>query len=341
MIIPVFLISVCLFLIYPGSVYKMAGVMSDNCGGCERVVTGRNKNAVECAKCGVWTHSDCAGVPVTTQNKPLLKHENLVYLCDGCLDATRSWWSCSKVSVGVQASQGTECKEVEAQTEEVMAQTEVKVQTEEVEAQTEEVKACECKEVKGTKGLQVRKVVRRRPPVRIVGDSMVKHARQQVRGNAEVTSMRGAKVEQVRMKVEEIAGEVENGLLIIQGGGNDLENVGEEETVKELVQAVKAVESKRMSVAVVGVLRRPSEGARYERLRRSTNARLQQEVLKLKVEWLKGRKGNVSFLDLDSVLREGMDYCRDGVHLNESGYDRMGKRLREWEYARSVECVSA
>ena len=96
-----------------------------------------------------------------------------------------------------------------------------------------------------------------------------------------------------------------------------------------------------MSVAVVGIMRRPCEGDRYEKVRRNTNMRLHKELLEIKAEWLKEKKGNVSFLDLDSVLREGMDFVADGVHLNRSGLDGVGKRLREWRYARLVQCVSA
>ena len=83
-------------------------------------------------------------------------------------------------------------------------------------------------------------------------------------------------------------------------------------------------------MAVVGVMRRPREGDRYERLRRQTNAKLQEEVLKLKVDWLKNKKGNVSFIDLDAILREGMDFTADGVHLHETGNEKICRRLREW-----------
>ena len=36
-----------------------------------------------------------------------------------------------------------------------------------------------------------------------------------------------------------------NRLLVIQGGGDDFEGMGEEETVKEVVEAVKMAEEKR------------------------------------------------------------------------------------------------
>lgn len=103
---------------------------------------------------------------------------------------------------------------------------------------------------------------------------------------------------------------------MIQGRGNDLKKTTEEDTVKEVVEAVKAVEGKNLHVAVVGVIRWLREWDRYERLRRRTNTRIQEEVLRLKLDWLKTKKGNVSFINLDATLREGMDLMLDGVHLN-------------------------
>ena len=153
--------------------------------------------------------------------------------------------------------------------------------------------------------------------------------------------LRGARIQEVKKTVAEKTQSLNNGLLVIQGGGNDLEGTGEEKTVKEVVEAVRMAEEKNLSVAVVGVMRRPREGDRYERLRRRTNARLQEEVLKLKMDWLKNKKGNVSFIDLDATLREGKDFALDGVHLNEGGNERMCRRLREWMRARSLVCMDS
>ena len=407
-------------------------------GECDRPVTNYHKTAVGCARCGGWTHADCAGIPVTMQNRPLLKHENLVYLCDGCLRATQVWWArpeparsdCgvqtdevrvqdvevqmdgvgpedggvevlmdmgrpedSRVEsreVGVQmdgvgledggvenrgvevqvdgtrpqdsgVDSGAENRGVEVQVDETRPQdsgagnggVEVSPQgsgvvSREVVVRTDRCAGCTC-ERKVTsvrtqrRGPQVRKAVRRMPPIRVIGDSMVKKVERQVGCSVEgsgVDSLSGAKIGEVRRKVEEVASDMKDGLLIIQGGGNDLESVGTEDTVREVVEAVRAVEGKGMSVAVVGIMRRPREGERYERLRRRTNGRIQEEVLKLKVEWLKSKKGNVSFLDLDDELREGRDFAVDGVHLNDSGNYRMGRKFREWMAARSLECVS-
>ncbi|MPC73048.1 hypothetical protein E2C01_067365 [Portunus trituberculatus] len=181
-----------------------------------------------------------------------------------------------------------------------------------------------------------KKMIVKKSPICIVGDSMIKntgaHLGSKMSG-ASPECLRGARIQEIKKAHKTQT--VENGLLVIQGGGNDLERVGEEETVKEVVEAVKAAEAK-MCVAVVGVMRRPREEERYERLRRRTNAKI-QEVLKLKLDWLK-KTGNVSFIDLDPVLREGMDFLPDGVHLNETGNKRMCGRLREWVRARSTVC---
>ena len=70
-------------------------------------------------------------------------------------------------------------------------------------------------------------------------------------------------------------------------------------------------------MAVVGVMRRPREGDQYERLRGRRNAKIQEEMLKLKVDWLKNKKGNVSFTDLGAgtactSMKSAMRRCVDG-----------------------------
>ena len=62
--------------------------------------------------------------------------------------------------------------------------------------------------------------------------------------------------------------------------------MGEEETIKEVVEAVKMAEEKNLSGWSHETNQR---GDRYERLRRRTNAKIQEEMLKLKVDWLKNK----------------------------------------------------
>lgn len=114
---------------------------------------------------------------------------------------------------------------------------------------------------------------------------MMRDAKRQVQyknEGCEVNSMSGAKIHEGR-KVEGRVNDIENGLLIIQGGGNDLENIGTNETVKKVVEAMKAVEGKNVNLAVVGVIKQPRERERYERTR-VTSVRLKEEMMKMKIK---------------------------------------------------------
>lgn len=194
----------------------------------------------------------------------------------------------------------------------------------------------------GRMKIPTKKFVKEVLPIRIIGDSMVKRMATQVKCEMEGSgclSMSGANIGEIKQRVVEEAPKMRDGLLVIQGGGNGLGKIGEEETVSSVVEAVKAVEGKGMSVAVVGVLRRPREGQQYELLRTATNKRLHKKITDIKVEWLREKKGNISFLDLDVTLKEDRFFAADGVHLNDAGNTRMGGRLREWIRARSLRPV--
>ncbi|XP_063877012.1 uncharacterized protein LOC135109544 [Scylla paramamosain] len=151
--------------------------------------------------------------------------------------------------------------------------------------------------------------------------------------------MGGAKIQDVKRKVKEEVQEMEErSLLVVQGGGNNLVEAGAEDTVKAVIEAVRAAEEK-MCLAVVGVLRRPREGVQYEKVRREMNRKICMELMKVKMEWMAGKKGNVSFLDMDGILDQDKFFGRDGVHLNHNGNERLGRRLAEWMRARQVCCV--
>nr|BDT63271.1 MAG: hypothetical protein [Hemigrapsus takanoi nimavirus] len=309
----------------------------DDCGVCGKKV----EDGVCCERCEVWSHQTCVGLSRTPPK--VLENTLLIFLCTMCLDTSREEWKNSK---------GNKKERMEGRMENKAAQTEcLQQEAKEVEPEVVEIgvrdavggkDGCKCVGQGKGKAQMMKKAVKRVPPIQVVGDSMMKNVKSQLGCKAEgsgVESLSGARIGEVKRKVEEKAGEIKDGLLIIQGGGNNLENIGTEDTVKEVVEAVKAMEGKKVSVAVVGVMRRPREGERYERIRQRTNARLQEELVQIKIEWMKERKGNVSFIDLDGVLREGMDFNGDGVHLNQTGLDRMGRRLREWRNARSIQCV--
>ena len=84
-----------------------------------------------------------------------------------------------------------------------------------------------------------------------------------------------------------------------------------------------------MKVAVLGILPRPQEKANYERQRRSTSQRLQQELCSLKQELVRKKNGGVLFIDMDAILTPQM-FSHDGVHLNQDGEVHMGNRILSW-----------
>lgn len=281
------------------------------CGVCKAGVTA---NGVGCERCEAWIHMACVGIKTSSN----LNNKNLVFLCDDCLSRSRKEWMKKKAE---------EDKSVQTEKEEMM---------EEKSAQTEDAHTPPQRRVVPTKRMR-----RTKAPIRVIGDSMVKNLAAHVKCTMEgsgCASLRGAHIPQIKRKVIEEADQMRDGMLILQGGGNGLEHTGEEKTVKEVLEAVKAVEGKGMSVAVVGVLRRPREGRQYEWLRMRTNRKIQEELLKLKMEWLREKKGNVSFIDLDGVLHDGL-FAADGVHLSEAGTARMGRRICEWVRARSLRPV--
>lgn len=152
------------------------------------------------------------------------------------------------------------------------------------------------------------------------------------------TNMPGASIRDITEKVKQETKKMEDGMLIVQGRGNQLQENGVDATVKEIMDAVMSAE-KKTNVAVVGILRQPQESMEYERLRRGTNKRLCEEIVMIKMKWMTEKSGNMSFLDLDKTLGEDQFYARDGVHLNADSNARMGARLQEWVKARTVCCV--
>ena len=80
--------------------------------------------------------------------------------------------------------------------------------------------------------------------------------------------------------------------------------------MKEVMEAVKVVETKKMKVAVKGVLQRPREDNHYEEVRRQTNTKIQEKLIKKKIEWMKEKKGNVSFINKYSLLGNDVFFDR-------------------------------
>lgn len=187
---------------------------------------------------------------------------------------------------------------------------------------------------------------RNKIPITLVGDSMIRHVRHIVRCEGEGSaclSMAGAGIKQVMDKAIKKAEEMDEGVLVIEGGGNSLGWLDDRETAKVIIDGVQTISgrNRKLRVAVVGILPRPRESNVYEGLRLEANRKVQEEIFQMNGRHLRGKDGGrVSYLDLDPILQD-WQYANDGVHLNREGVNVLGKvilkqvtdsvRAIEWE----------
>ena len=176
---------------------------------------------------------------------------------------------------------------------------------------------------------------RRKVPIAVVGDSMIYRMSQYVKCNMQgssFSSMSGAGLEEITNQVKIETRAMDEGLVVIQGGGNSLRRLGVQETARQLIGCVEDVKRDRkgVRVAVVGVIARPKENARYEQMRKDVNRRVHEWIMSRRLETANDRKeAGVSFIDPDLFLRE-QSFFRDGVHLNDEGSAALGRRVRQW-----------
>ena len=115
----------------------------------------------------------------------------------------------------------------------------------------------EVNEDQGCENIKKKKKVERKAPIRVIGDSMIRimpeYVKRDMEGSAH-TSLGGARTQEIGRKVKEETKDMKDGIVIIQGGGNNLEEIGSEATVKEVIEAIEAVEGKDTDV---GILKRP------------------------------------------------------------------------------------
>ena len=281
-----------------------------------------------------------ACVGLGNANQKTLRHGNILFMCNPCLVLVKVEWDVLlKKDEERETRQREEDEKEKTNEPEAVAAAAMDQAAEDKETDEDSVVVEVEPKVKVKKNRKM--AMKKRCAFRIIGDSMIRRTPEYVkcyqRGSG-CTSMSGAGIREIGRVVKDEAKDMEDGLLVVQGGGNGLERTGCEETVREMVEAVKAVEGKNMNVAVIGVLPRPREDRAYEKLRKATNRKLYQELLKMKIEWVKEKKGNVSFLDVGRDLKPVM-YARDGVHLNTGGQVVMGRLLREWVKARTTSWV--
>ncbi|KAF2352131.1 SGNH hydrolase-type esterase domain [Trinorchestia longiramus] len=136
-----------------------------------------------------------------------------------------------------------------------------------------------------------------RPMIRICGDSMVRNVDRYVRmgGSSGCTSMRGKRVKELCEYAEKVIDDMNDGMVIVQAGGNGLLENGREATVNAIMKVVERKRKKNVRVAVTGLLRRPACNQEYERLRKEAGC-----------------------------------FLEDGVHLSQEGETKLSQRFIRW-----------
>ena len=186
---------------------------------------------------------------------------------------------------------------------------------------------------------RVRKTETGRPnnklPILVIGDSMVKNTRAHVSMRAKgskLASLRGKGVDSIAMEARQSVESVNEGMVVLQGGGNSLREDGPKRTAEKMLECVRQMKKdrKKVRIGIIGILRRPKEGSGYEEMRREANWMMQKGIQEMKLSMLGDRQDyGVSFLDMDNVLPRQV-YGSDGVHLDWKGEKWMCGRILEW-----------
>ncbi|KAF2350567.1 SGNH hydrolase-type esterase domain [Trinorchestia longiramus] len=122
---------------------------------------------------------------------------------------------------------------------------------------------------------------------------------------------------------------MDEGIVIVQGGGNGLLKNRSETTMNAIVKVVERRREKNVRVAVTSLLRRPACNEEYERLRKEVNRDLHEKILVMKADSVRKREVGSSFLDMDDLIQAGC-FLGDGVHLSQEGETKLSQRFIRW-----------
>ncbi|KAF2361001.1 SGNH hydrolase-type esterase domain [Trinorchestia longiramus] len=180
--------------------------------------------------------------------------------------------------------------------------------------------------MKGEHDRERRMQGRVRPVIRICRDSMVKNVDRYVRmsGSSGCTNLSGKRVKEICEYAEKVIDDMNEGIVIVQGGGNGLLENGREVTVNAIMKVVERAQKKNVKVAVTSLLRRPACNEEFRR--KEVNRDLHEKILVMKVESIQMCEVGSSFLDMDDLIKTGC-FLRDGVHLSQEGETKLSQRF--------------
>lgn len=163
----------------------------------------------------------------------------------------------------------------------------------------------------------------------LFGDSIIKGVGREIhfisKGYYKIMdrSTSGATLKEVRDTVLDHFEELQSSdLVIIEGGGNDLENTGEEKTLRIMNSIVKIIKNKVKENPMIMCIpmRRREEAHYYGKIRRQVNRKCLEKLQ----EW------SCDGLWLHEKMNWSRIWSRDGVHLSETGKIWVARNIVEW-----------
>ena len=133
----------------------------------------------------------------------------------------------------------------------------------------------------------------------------------------------GATIRDIRNTVVECFNDVQpEDLVVIEGGGNRLEKIGEQKTIQMMESIVKIIKNKvKESPLVMCIpIRRREEPGLYGTVRRRVN----MKCLEMLDDW------SCDGLRLNERMNWGRVWQRDGVHLSSAGKVWVARNMVEW-----------
>ncbi|KAF2345156.1 SGNH hydrolase-type esterase domain [Trinorchestia longiramus] len=154
-------------------------------------------------------------------------------------------------------------------------------------------------------------------------------------GSSGCTRLRGKGVKEISEYAEKVIDDMDEGMVIVQGGGNGLLENGNEATVNAIMKVVERAQKKNVRVAVTSLLRRPACNEEYERLLKEVNIDLHEKIHVMKAESVRKHEVGFSFLDMGDLIQAGC-FLRDGAHLSQEGQTKLCQRFIHWIRATHV-----
>ena len=139
----------------------------------------------------------------------------------------------------------------------------------------------------------------------------------------------GASIGDIRNTVVECFNDLQpEDLVVIEGGGNGLEKIGEQKTIQMIGSIVKIVKNKvKESPLVMCIpMRRREEPRMYGAIRRQVN----RQCLEMLEEW------SCDGLRLNERMNWGRVWQRDGVHLSNAGKAWVARNMVEWAQCKEI-----